>query len=305
MFGELLKNDNIKSTWAWWVATNGGKAARETRDFLSMCFSNIDTQKKSSVIKKLGGDKSAVEATLHELVAHELLRRLKLVPQFEPGVGRQTPDLSFRVEGRLFVADVFVTHSPSKTVKRFRDGTGEAYDSSEPGESRAKKIADTIQDKAGKYATIPQPLVLFAFLGDHNALDCWDGEQALFGRTVDEAGPGEYFPDVGRSPVPIGGILLPDDGGIMPYRNLSAVVVCDWFDTLNRNDRGKRLYCSVLHHWDPCVPLPEEAFRCFAQVVWDQVTPGAYRPRYTAARNTVAKFVSSQGIRFGLYSPPW
>src|SRR5437870_1842279 len=96
---ELLKNDKIKSTWAWWVATNEGKAARETRDFLSMCFSNIDTQKEPAVIKRLRGDKSQVEATLHELVAHELLRRLKLTPQFEPSIGGQTPDLSFRVKG--------------------------------------------------------------------------------------------------------------------------------------------------------------------------------------------------------------
>ena len=307
MFGELLKNDKIKSTWAWWVATDIGKAARETRDFLSMCFSNVDFQKKPAVIKKLHGDKSQVEATLHELVAHELLRRLKLAPQFEPPVGRQAPDLVFEFKGRLFVADVFVTHSPSKTVKYFSDGTMEAYDSSELGESRAKKIADTIQNKAGEYAEISQPLVLFAFLGDHYALDDGDVERALFGRTVDEAGPEEYFPDAGRSPIPVGGILLPDEDGIMPYRNLSAVVVCDWFDTLNQNDRGKRLFCSVLHHWAPCVPLPVEAFGRFAQVVCDQVMPGAYKPRHTAARNTVAKFVSSQEMQFGLYSPnyPW
>ena len=270
LFDELLKNDKIKSTWTWWVATNAGTAAGEARDFLSMCCSNIDSQKEPAVIKKLHGDQSQVEATLYELVAHELLRRLKLAPQFEPSVGKQAPDLAFEIKGKLFVADVFVTHSPSKTVKDFADGTYDAYDSCEPSESRAKKIADTIHEKAGKYASISQPFILFTFLGDHYALDEGDVEQALFGCTVDEAGSAEHFPDAGRSPVPVGGVLLPDDDGTMPYRNLSAVVVCDWFDTLNRDDRGKRLFCSVLHHWNPCVPLPVEAFGCFAQVVWDQ-----------------------------------
>lgn len=306
MFAELLNNEKIKGTWAWWVATNDRKAARETREFLSTCFSNINARKKPSVLKNLYGDRSQVEATLHELVAHELLRRLNLKPQFGPSVGRQTPDLAFEVKGRLFVADVFVTHSPSKTVKRFPNGTREIYDSSKPGENRAKKIMDTIQEKAGKYANIVHPLVLFVFVGDQNVND-WNVEQALFGRTVDEAGPAEYFPDAGRSPIPIGGLLLPDDDGAMPYRNLSAVVVCNWFDTLNRDDRGKRLHCSVLHHWKPQVRLPAEAFRNFVQVLWDQNPPGAFRPRRTAAWNIVAKFVSSEGMQFGPYSSdhPW
>lgn len=308
MFSKLVKNEKIKDTWAWWVATNESKAARQARDFLSVCFSNLDAQKKPSVIKKLGEDKSGVEATLHELVTHELLRRLKLAPRFEPSIDGQKPDLAFKIMGQDFLADVFVTHSPSKTVKRFRRGKHQfrqAYDSSEPGESRAKKIFDTLQEKAWKYATISLPLVLFCFLGDRNALDVGNVEQALFGRTVDEAGRGEYFPEVGRSPAPIGGLLLLDNEGIMPYRNLSAVVACDWF--YSRDARGYRLYCCILHHWNPYIPLPIQAFASFAQVFWDQELPGAYKPRHTAARNTVAKFVSSEGIQFGPYSvnQPW
>ncbi len=187
----------------------------------------------------------------------------------------------------MFIADVFVVHSPSKTVKDLGGGVGEARDTSVPSESRAKKICERVEEKAGKYKT---PLALFGFLGDHHAFGVSAFEQALYGHTVDELGPGEYLPDVGPAVVPIGGILLPNDGSSGRYRNLSALVVCDWFDTLNRSDPGRRLHCSALHHWDPRTALPESALSPFSQVVWEKTGACSWHPRRVGEGNMVMKF---------------
>src|SRR5690349_3148782 len=102
------------------------------------------------------------------------------------------------------------------------------------------------------------PLVLFVFLGDHISLNTEDVERALFGMTAYETSLEPWFPtSVHRDRVPVGGLLLPQEDGSQPYTNVSAVVACDWFDTWNREDRGKRLYCVVFHHWAAEDTLPQ------------------------------------------------
>ena len=302
IFSEIVNNPQTKNTWCRWVATSDRPSAASSREFLSTCFLKLPPNKRNGLLKKLRqGDHYEVEAKVYELVAHELLWRLNLDPEWAPSVGNFTPDLTFQSCHTRFIADVFVSHSPSKTVENYGDGTGMARDTSEPSESRAKKIADRIVEKASKYESLHQPLVLFGFLGDHDILSSLHFEKALYGRTADEAEPGEYFPDVGRAPILLGGILLPRDDDKMPFANLSALVVLDWFDTLDRNDPGKRLHCLVLHHWVPSTPLPVNTFEPFCQLTWEG---GGLRwiPQYTKDPKIVAKFCSNGEINFHPYS---
>ncbi|MBI4447181.1 MAG: hypothetical protein HY645_14900 [Acidobacteria bacterium] len=211
--------------------------------------------------------------------------------------------MSFIADNQSFIADVIVVHSPKKTVEDFPDGTGAAWDTSNPSESRSKKIADLIGTKASKYRSLPYPLVVFGFLGDRRILSSTNFEQALFGRIPEEADPGGFFPGVGRAPILMGGLFLPDDNGAMPHQNLSAVIVLDWFDTLNRSDPGKRLHCVVLHHWDPRVQLPVTAFEPFPQITWERKGPHVWVPRYVSDGLMVVKFDRRDGLQFAPYSP--
>jgi hypothetical protein len=302
MLDQTLKRAASKSPWVSWLITDGD-AARSTRDFLNVCFANIPATKHSGILKKLSGAESQIEATVHELVAHELLRRLGLSPEFEPSLDGLTPDLVFKAGGELFLADVYLTHSPSKTFEDFGDGTGAARDTSKPDESRAHKIADNLAEKAGKYKPLCRPLVSFVFLGDHRSLSESDVERSLFGMTAYEASLEGRFPEsVSRDRVPVGGLLFPDETGGYPYSNLSAVISCDWFDTLNQQDRGKRLHCFVLHNWAG-QQLPTDAFRFFPQIIWTQIEPNVWKPEQTTAANIVAKFISDDGIEWREYTP--
>jgi hypothetical protein len=286
-----------------WLLKNNEEAARSTLEFLNSCFANIRGSKHPGIIKKLAGDKNQVEATIHELVAYELLRRLGLSPEFEPSIAGLTPDLSFEIEGKRFLGDVYLTHSPSKTIRDFSDGTGEAWDTSKPDESRANKIALELAKKAGKYKLLDLPLVVFVFLGDRRILSERDVERALFGMTAYEVSLEEQFPkSVSRDRVPVGGLLLPDEDGLHRHHNLSAVVSCDWFYTLNRQDPGKRLHCLVLHNWNG-EELPIEAFRLFPQIIWNQSEPDVWTPEQTITANTVAKFTIDGRIECREYTP--
>jgi hypothetical protein len=228
MLDQALNRGASKSHWVSWLLT-GGDAARSTRDSLNICFANIPIARQSGILKKLSGTESQIEATIHELVAHELLRRLGLSPEFEPSLDRLTPDIAFEAGGKRFISDVYLTHSPSKTFRDFSDGTGEAWDISRPGESRAHKIAAMLAEKAGKYKSLTMPLVVFVFLGDHRILSASDVERALLGMTAYEASLEDRFPEgVARDRIPVGGLLLPDETGSHLYGNLSAVVSCDW-----------------------------------------------------------------------------
>ena len=309
LFDAILQNPQVKPTsWAFWLANDGDESARLTRQFLEVCLSKIRSEKHENILDDLrAGDYAQVESLLHEFVAHELLRQLGLYPQYEPNIQGQTPDLSFTVEREQYIGDVLLVHSPTKTVKDFDNGTGEAIDTSNPSESRAKKIGDRLATKASKYKQPDLPLVLFGFLGDHRIMQVNSFEQALFGRTLNEINT-DPFPNAGQAPIMLGGILLPNEEGHIPYKNLSAVVVCDWFDTLNRNDPGKRLHCFVLHHYSCNCPLTEEAFDQFGQAMWMPVGTKEWTLRLVGTSNRVAKFVASENkFHFGVYSgdQPW
>ena len=303
MLDIALNKAATKSEWVSWLLNNNEAAARSTLEFLNSCFANIRGSKHRGIVKKLGGDRNEIEATLHELVAYELLRRLNLSPEFEPSIAGLKPDLSFEIEGKRFFGDVYLTHSPSKTIRDFSDGTGEAWDTSKPDESRANKIASELAKKAGRYKLLDLPLVVFVFLGDHRILSERDVERALFGMTAYEVSLEERFPkSVSRDRVLVGGLLLPDEDGLHRHQNLSAVVSCDWFYTLNRQDPGKRLHCLVLHNWNG-EALPIEAFRPFPQIIWNQSESDVWMPEQTITANTVAKFTIDGQIECREYTP--
>lgn len=296
MINNALSKAASKSEWINWLVNNHETSACSTRDFLTTCFANIPTAKHPRIFQKLAGDKYEIEATIHELVAHELLHRLGLTPELEPSVGGLTPDLIFEVGGKRFLAEVYLTHSPSKTLQDFGGGKGGARDTSKRGESRTHKITDVLVDKAEKYEHLAEPLVIFVFLGDHQILSPDDVEKALFGMTAREVSLERRFPQsVYREGVLVGGLLLPDEDGNYQHSNLSAVVSCDWFDTLNPHARGKRLHCSVLHNWAG-EALPVEAFKLFPQLIWNKSEPDVWVPDQTLNANTVARFTLDGGL---------
>ena len=301
MLSEILRGFP-KGSWAHWVASDEGHGAKETREFLDTCFLGLPAPKRSLVLAKIRNERDAanIDALIHEIVTNELLHRFKLTPDFDPTVGKLTPDIAVDIADQRFILDVFVTHSPCRTVTYHGDGTGKAYDKGE----RAKKIGDTITAKATKYAKTNLPLVLFVYLGDHFILSENDIEKALFGLTIGEIAPGERFQDTFAARE-FGGVFLSnaDDGSLPRHRNLSAVVACDWFDTLN----GKRLRCLVLHHYSPDVPLPSGVFGPFQEVIWQPRGPTHWDPEMTGQANVVARFAAASQLEFGSYTPdaPW
>ena len=170
-FDAALRRAASRSDWFSWLVRDEQDAARSTLRFLDTCFTNVPAAKHPRIIKRLAGDCSQLEATIDELVAHELLRRLKLSPEFEPQIAGLTPDLSFKIAGKRFLGDVYVTHSPLKTIRDFDDGTGEAWDTSRPDESRANKIANELAYKAKSMSQPDCLLLLSSFLATTEFLE--------------------------------------------------------------------------------------------------------------------------------------
>jgi hypothetical protein len=308
MLDKALSDAALKSDLVDWLINDNSPAGLSTLDFLHNCVDNIPPQKHSGIGKKLAGDASQIEATIHELVAHELLYRLTLSPEYEPLVNGKRPDLRFNARGMFFLADVYLAHSPSRTLTDFDNRTGAAIDRSKPGESRAFKIEEMLSEKAAKYKDCSMPLVVFVFLGDRRLLSVFNVEQALYGMTAREAGLEQQFPNnISPGRVPVGGLLLPDSDGNTPHNNLSAVVCCDWFDTLNPQDRGKRLYCKVLHNWAADVTLSPDGFKPFQQITWRQHEPDIWKPEITIEDCIVAKFTTDGKLECRSYTAdkPW
>src|SRR5262249_18775106 len=114
------------------------EAIRSTVDFLDICFAGIPVEKQKGILKRLKtADESEIEARLYELVCHQLLFSLGLSPELEPVLGNYRPDLRFNVFGTEFIAEVFVTHSPTKTLGEFSNPPrpGEAWDAGRPGQN--------------------------------------------------------------------------------------------------------------------------------------------------------------------------
>lgn len=148
-------------SWIDWIITDKGNEAKQALNFLNLCYSNLNSQSQDKIKKEiLKDDLSKIESTLYELITHELLYRLNLNPEFYPSISNKTPDICFNISNQKFLVDVFVTHSPEKTVFE-RDGFIESRDCGD----RADKIADTLIDKTLKYSKTGFPLVLFVFFG--------------------------------------------------------------------------------------------------------------------------------------------
>jgi len=296
-FKGALGKAASKSSWIQWLVTSG--KAREPLDFLKMSYLNLTPDEQSRWIKRVSsGEVDQVEATIYELVTVELLRRLQLAPKYEPSVQGKTPDIRFSFAGQEFLADVFVTHSPSKAVERI----GPMWRMEDAGD-RAWKIQVKLEAKLGRYGKLGLPLILFVFLGDHHLLGIRHVEQALFGDYYTEG----KFTKRDNRPSLYGLFLKKAVGLPPPPRNLSAVVACDWFDTLNRQDPGKRLSCLVVHYWDADRGLPVAAFGRFPQIVWSSKGPDTWRWEYTTEDPIVAKLPPAGGIEFEVYtaSSPW
>ena len=292
-FEEMLWGLKSKADWIKWLSTDTSKAATETLAFLSQCFLNVPQPKKAKITKRFqNGNREEVDAVIRELVTHELLRRLGLQPEWSPLIGGLNPDLMFRVNGKSFIADVFLVKSPLKTTRK-RGSVIEFWD--KPllsGESRAKKIADIIGEKSTKYSKLGFPLVLFIFFGDNFLLDTEKVEAALFGKTIEDILQEKRYP--------IDEIYHPS------YKNLAAIIACKWFDTLNTSDEGRRLRCIVLHNWAAIFSLSTDAFSKFGQIVWE-ANGELKRPQYLGDQSMVVKFLGKDELEIRPYSSrePW
>ena len=236
------------------------------------------------------------------ILTHELLYRLNLAPDFDPKIeGKLTPDIAVEISGLRFIVDVLVTHSPSKTITRFGPRMYQGIDQGE----RAQKILNTITEKSAKYAKTGLPLVLFVFLGDYS-IHTDDVERALFSLTLGEIEPNERFQE-SFAACKFGGVLLPDACGVPSHPNLSAVVACQWFDTLHRGNPGRRLHCVVLHHYSPHVLLPPGTFSPFPEVLWHLRGPAHWEPQCVGQWNMVARVATNRQLEFGRYTAnaPW
>jgi hypothetical protein len=112
MLAEAFNAAAQRSQWITWLVATASAAAVDTRAFLQTAFSHIRVEKQRDVadgIRK--GDASQIEVTIHELVAHELFRKLQLRPVFEPLLEGKTPDLSFETAGMKCIADIVMCHT--------------------------------------------------------------------------------------------------------------------------------------------------------------------------------------------------
>lgn len=251
-------------------------------------------------------DPNGIDAVLHELLAFEVCLGLGIEARFEPEAGGQRPDLLLRIDGATFWADVLVTYRPTRTVLTTMGPRGKSVRGwSDAGEA-AKKIGDRVAEKAAKYAKLDAPLIVFVMFGEYN-VGLHDVETALFGATVDEIAIDgislvQCHPDGHPH-----GILCPHSGGT-PHLSLSAVVGCEWFDTLNRSERGRRLRFIVYHHWRPKFPLPVDAFKPFCDLCWkpDDLSR-IIRPQTSGDSSIVMSTTSDDPPRFAPYSAenPW
>jgi hypothetical protein len=292
-FAEIIRGIKKKSEWIEWVSNSESKAATETLQFLSICYSNLPQSNKTKTTKRLQkGDQQEVEAIIHELITYEFLRRMELKPEWSPTIEGLTPDLLFKIKKEIFVADVFIVKSPKKTITSH----GRIIESSDkywiPSENRAKKIADIVDGKSTKYSKLHFPLILFIFLGDNLLLDNDKVEAALFGKTIKDILNDDKYPD--------------DLANHHLHENLSAVIACKWFDTNNLSDEGKRLRCNIYHNWAAKDLLPTNTFSIFGQIFWEK-DDNHEHPMYLGDQSIVVKFCGENGFEAKPYSynAPW
>ena len=245
-----------------------------------------------------------MDSLIHELVAHELCRRFGLSPEFEPTVkSGRTPDMLVTVGGQSYILDVFVRHTPQATQTRDANGCIWTAD----GGEAAREIAEIVAAKASRYRDAAQPLLLVGFTGDQH-LKPGDFERALFGASSGDGNLEQNFPWRIQKLHSSGGVLLPFRGEERPrHQNLSALIACNWFDSANREQPGKRFHCLVLHHWSPTVALRVGTFDPFPELVWEARPAGAFLPHVGGNPQTVARFGPGTAMEFGEYwgDAPW
>ncbi|MCG8401930.1 MAG: hypothetical protein MJA84_10055 [Firmicutes bacterium] len=308
---EALQNRQNLGEWLEWLRDSGSEAAINTRRFLNYAVDCLTIGEKQKFLKKIKRNKKTSSSdqifeTIFELVAHQFFKQFEIQCDYEPKIDGKTPDLTCQISGIEYVIDVFVTYSPSKTVKNVGPGLISSLDTDKPDESRSKKIADKIEEKVKNYTVLKRPILLFIGLGDNNILSIDSIEQALYGIHISEYLEKHHFPKDFHFEKRRGRCLL--SPGLEPmHKELSAVIVCDWFDTLNSHDRGKRLNSVVLHHFDPLQPLPPQVFSPFQDVCWKKTGERNWVPSTYSERNWVAKFTEANTFAFGRYTAdePW
>jgi hypothetical protein len=265
----------------------------ETLDFLEVSCTHLSSQGQAKVRGVFHRDTAdKVESTICELVVHELLLRLGLSPDFQPRLDGKTPDLRFVAWGQDFLADVFVKHTPTRTLSQESD----LECIRDEGET-AKSIRDDLVAKASKYAELGYPLVLLVFFGDQR-LTPFNLLQALFDEyyEVDSEGrPSRIRWGVYWEEVP--------DVSEQVRRALSAVVACNWFHPVDRQCSGsrctgRRLQCVVVHNCRAATRLPIAAFGQFPQFICPE---GDFESMEWAYSSTVANLPAKKGIEFEVY----
>jgi len=289
------------SDWARWLTTSKDLGARETLLFLERALIHLPCRAQQRVRKRRGADGSNVDALLHELLLYEVCYEFGLDPDFEPEMAGQTPDLALKIAGQKYIADVFLTNRPKKTVIEFSGFSGYR----DRGEA-AKKIADMVSEKAVRYRSLHFPLILFVVFAGHD-VRTYDLETALYGATVNElSATGGLTMDC-HEDWHCHGVFCPPGppGPTARHREISAIIACDWFDTLARCSPGRRLHCVVYHHWQPCVVLAPGLFGRFQDVLWRNES-GLFMPAITGERNLVMS-TTSRKPEWAPYSAdrPW
>jgi hypothetical protein len=288
--------DRELSEWARWVINSSHHGARETLLFLERAFCHLPTRAQKRVRKQHNIDSNKVDSRLHELMLYEVCLEFGLNPDFEPEMKGQTPDLTLKIANQTFVADVFLTNRPTTTLRGcsgYRD-SGEA----------AKKIADVVSKKAHRYRELRFPLILFVVFAGRD-VGTHDLETALFGATVNELSLTGGLTSNCHEDWHCHGALCPP-GPTANHRELSAVIACDWFDTLASTKPGRRLHCVVYHHWQPYVPLECGSFGRFQDVHWLNES-GMFVPSISGEPNLVMSTTSRIEPEWQVYSAsnPW
>lgn len=296
---ETIGRSGSASDLAAWLADPDGTGT-QTMAFLERSLSRVPPTKQKRVIARIqAGDQSETDSVLHELMIHEVCYLLNLHPTFQPAIDDLTPDLELRAAGVAFIADVFITNRPVSTLRQFG-----GLDGYVDGGEACKKVADAIASKATKYRASGMPLLVFVILGGHD-VDHGDLQAALYGSTIGEVlvdgAVNERAHDRGGRH----GILCPPGPGAK-HDNLSAVIGCDWFDTLNRDDPGRRLHSLVFHHWRPRIPLEPGSFTPFGEIRWRHDISG-YVPSISHDTDVVIKTDAVPRVEHGRYTAddPW
>jgi len=294
---------DVRDRWpeAAWLLSREDTGAIETLQVFETTLQRLSVPQRTAFLNGIPrNDEKDFAAKLRELVVYELLYRLKVHPTYHPLVyGDLSPDLSFLIDEKSFLADVFMSFTPSRILWPW-DSRG----STDAGD-KAKKIADRLSEKYTKYKKTGAPLVFFVFPGDPGVKPR-DAELALYGASMGDPNLGENFPRKIQGLHTPGSFFLPDDNWHLIHEMVSAVVWCDWFYTESMKDPGMRLNVLVYHHWNPSVSIAPGSFRPFSELLWKRAGD-CWEPSQTQAPNLAARFVDDSKIVVRKYTAnqPW